>query len=212
MDRSRERNSRGRNVGWHRESVHGSTFDRGLPFRESESGRDYPGGRHRVEDEYSYIRGPYLSSGIEDPDRQGDAFDMTGGSRNPNQGGLDLGGGMDEDWDRELGLRDSFGPGSQDFDWESVRGPFTGKGPKGYKRSNEQIRSEICERLTMHGYIDATDIEVQVEDGEVILEGTVDSRQAKRLAEDVAESVVSVKDVHNRLRIRQEQESPQRSA
>lgn len=208
MNRKRGQGARNENVGWHREPVHGSTFDSGLLYRESESGRDYPGGRHRVEDEYSYTRGPYISSGIEDPDRRGDAFDMTGGSRDPNQGGLDLGGGMDEDWDRELGLRESsyWSPDSR-YGWESVPGPFAGKGPKGYQRTNAQIMGDVCERLTMHGQIDATDIEVRVEDGEVTLDGTVDSRRAKRLAENVAESVVSVRDVHNRLRIRQEQSS-----
>jgi osmotically-inducible protein OsmY len=36
------------------------------------------------------------------------------------------------------------------------------------------------------------------------LPGTVDDRRAKRLAEDLAESVSGVKDVHNRLRVRHE--------
>jgi osmotically-inducible protein OsmY len=43
-------------------------------------------------------------------------------------------------------------------------------------------------------------MDVRVESGEVTLEGTVDDRWEKRLAEDVAEAVPGVRDVHNRLR------------
>jgi hypothetical protein len=60
----------------------------------------------------------------------------------------------------------------------------------------------VNERLTMHGLIDATDVEVQVEHCEVTLDGFVDSRDAKHAAEDCAEQVPGVHDVHNRLRIR----------
>lgn len=85
-------------------------------------------------------------------------------------------------------------------DWQQ-RGPYTGRGPKGYHRSDDRIREDISERLTQHGQIDATDIEVDVNKGEVWLKGGVESRQMKRLAEDVAESVNGVCDVHNELRV-----------
>jgi hypothetical protein len=85
-------------------------------------------------------------------------------------------------------------------DW-NVPGPYAGRGPKGYRRSNERIRDDVADRLTMHGQVDATEIEIQVEDGEVTLTGTVDSRRTKRLAEDLAESVTGVRDVHNQLRL-----------
>lgn len=81
-------------------------------------------------------------------------------------------------------------------------GPHTGKGPKGYKRSDDRIKEEVCERLTQHGYIDPTDIEVDVDNGEVSLNGEVEDRQMKRLAEDLAESVTGVIDIHNNLTIR----------
>lgn len=42
-----------------------------------------------------------------------------------------------------------------------------------------------------------------MEGGEVTLKGTVDSRTAKRRAEDIAESVSGVTNVENRLRVRQ---------
>lgn len=86
--------------------------------------------------------------------------------------------------------------------WEKVKGAFTGKGPKGYTRSDDRIREDINERLTYHPYIDATDIEVQVRDGEVTLTGMVDDRHSKRLAEDISEDVRGVKDVHNQIRVR----------
>lgn len=80
-------------------------------------------------------------------------------------------------------------------------GPHTGRGPKGYRRSDDRIREDVCERLTHHGHLDASAIRISVEDGEVTLEGTVESRRDKRLAEDAVEGLSGVKDVHNRLRI-----------
>ncbi|HET6569205.1 MAG TPA: BON domain-containing protein [Rhodothermales bacterium] len=91
--------------------------------------------------------------------------------------------------------------GYGEFAGWSNPGPHTGRGPKGYERTPDRMREEVCERLTRHGGIDASDIEVKVETDEVTLTGTVDSRQAKRMAEDVAEDVAGVKDVHNQLRI-----------
>jgi hypothetical protein len=81
------------------------------------------------------------------------------------------------------------------------RGRFTGRGPKNYTRSDDRIREDINERLTDHPEIDASEIEVQVKDGEVTLTGTVDDRHTKRLAEDVADSVSGVKQVHNQIRL-----------
>jgi hypothetical protein len=81
-------------------------------------------------------------------------------------------------------------------------GPYAGRGPRGYQRSDERIREELNERLTAHGYVDATDIECQVASGEVTLIGFVSSRRAKHIAEDVAGDIAGVRDVHNQLRIR----------
>ncbi len=44
-----------------------------------------------------------------------------------------------------------------------------GKGPKGYTRSDERIREDVNERLTDDGMIDASEIEVDVKNGEVLL-------------------------------------------
>lgn len=77
---------------------------------------------------------------------------------------------------------------------------FRGRGPKGYRRSDERIQEDVNDRLTEHAYLDASDIEVSVKDCEVTLTGKVYDRTDKRLAEDVAESVSGVKNVQNNLR------------
>jgi osmotically-inducible protein OsmY len=82
-----------------------------------------------------------------------------------------------------------------------------GRGPKGYRRSDERIHEDVCDCLTDHPEVDASEIEVEVHHGEVTLAGTVESRYAKRLAEDIAEAVSGVHDVHNRLRVVPRQES-----
>lgn len=83
----------------------------------------------------------------------------------------------------------------------STRGRFTGRGPKGYTRSDERIREDVSDRLEQHGEIDATEIEVRVANGEVTLEGTVEDRWMKRMAEDLVEDCPGVKQVNNRIRI-----------
>jgi len=81
------------------------------------------------------------------------------------------------------------------------QGRFAGRGPKGYQRSDDRIREDVCERLTQHPRVDASDIEIQVSGGEVTLSGVVNDRESKRIAEDVAENVSGVKDVHNHIRL-----------
>ncbi len=78
-------------------------------------------------------------------------------------------------------------------------GPYTGRGPRNYKRSDERIRDEVNDRLWMDGELDADGIDVQVQDGVVTLNGVVDSRWAKRRADDLAWQVPGVQDVMNRL-------------
>src|SRR5687767_13700993 len=81
----------------------------------------------------------------------------------------DMGRGMQRDIsggqrDRSLGQRIG----------EKVR-RFFGKGPKGYKRSDDRIREDVCDVLS-EGWIDASDIEVRVSDSEVTLIGFVTDR------------------------------------
>jgi ferritin-like metal-binding protein YciE len=93
-----------------------------------------------------------------------------------------------------------------DVDW-NMPGPYTGMGPKNYRRSDERIIEDVCDRLLMHGQINAAEIEVEVHNGNVYLHGQIDGRQAKHAAEDIAASVSGVTDVHNRLRIMNQDET-----
>jgi len=76
-----------------------------------------------------------------------------------------------------------------------------GRGPKGYVRSDERIREDVCDRLMEDPHLDASAIDVQIENGDVKLSGTVDSRRARHHAEDLAGRARGVNDVHSSLRI-----------
>jgi hypothetical protein len=53
-------------------------------------------------------------------------------------------------------------------------------------------------------FVDASEVEVSVSSCEVTLLGTVDNRDAKRRAEDIAEQVSGVRHVQNNLRVQQQ--------
>ncbi|HET7037479.1 MAG TPA: BON domain-containing protein [Thermomicrobiaceae bacterium] len=96
--------------------------------------------------------------------------------------------------------------GGQGQGWQ--QGPHAGKGPK---RSDSRIQDEVSQRLTQHGQLDASNIDVNASNGVVTLTGTVDSRQAKRTADQLADAVPGVQDVLNRLTIQQGGQSGQPS-
>lgn len=102
---------------------------------------------------------------------------------------------------------------SGNFSWptsDRKSGLHAGKGPKGYRRSDESIREEVSEFLSAHSEIDASEIEIEVKEGMVILSGTVESRQIKRLVEDTIEAVSGVQDIKNDLRVMAKTESSPR--
>jgi hypothetical protein len=80
-------------------------------------------------------------------------------------------------------------------------GQHRGKGPKGYTRSDERIKDDINEKLTDDEHVDAREIEVEVQNGEVVPTGFVRSRQEKRRTEDIVERVSGVKNIENRLKV-----------
>jgi osmotically-inducible protein OsmY len=86
-------------------------------------------------------------------------------------------------------------------------GPHAGIGPRNFTRSDERIAEDVAERLTRHAMLDASSIDVVVRDGEVTLTGTVENRHMKRIADDEANSIWGVKDVHNQLRIKSSQQA-----
>jgi hypothetical protein len=116
----------------------------------------------------------------------------------------------DDDYGRATGRKDhDWGSSSQDF---SQRGERQGNGvvnaiksvfrsPKGYERSDDRIREDVCETLGRHAEVDPSDIEVKVLQGEVTLSGTVDESRSRRLAEEIVEGLAGVKDVRNEIRV-----------
>lgn len=82
---------------------------------------------------------------------------------------------------------------------------FSGKGPKGYRRSDESIREDVCEALYRSYEVDASGIDVDVKDGCVFLRGEVNDRQMKRDAEEAVEYVPGVIDVQNQLTLKRRQ-------
>lgn len=119
---------------------------------------------------------------------------------NANQGGFDRGW-----WDK---AKDEVASWFGDEDAERRRDrdqqqseSHRGKGPKGYKRSTDRIKEDISDLFSDDPYLDASDIEIDVTDDNVILTGTVGHRQQKRRAEDLAESVSGVHNVENRIKV-----------
>lgn len=100
-------------------------------------------------------------------------------------------------------------PGAGGFGQGSFQGQghgqgFRGVGPRNYQRSDERVREDVHDRFTDDPFLDASDINVQVQGGVVTLTGTVPDRVQKRRAEDLADSVRGVKDVHNQITISQQ--------
>lgn len=80
-------------------------------------------------------------------------------------------------------------------------GDHRGKGPKGYRRSEERIREDVCERLSYDDRLDASNIDVRVQGDEVVLTGTVHDREQKHRAEDLVESISGVRNVENNIKV-----------
>ncbi|WP_299307681.1 SWFGD domain-containing protein [uncultured Croceicoccus sp.] len=77
----------------------------------------------------------------------------------------------------------------------------TGRGPANYKRSDERILEDACDRLTDDWGVDASEITVTVQDAEVTLDGSVEDRRGKRRAEDCVHDISGVRHVQNNLRV-----------
>ncbi|WP_297512798.1 BON domain-containing protein [uncultured Caulobacter sp.] len=138
---------------------------------------------HRDRDRYAY--------GVPSRDR---GFAPRGGERSAHD--------EDRSWfDR---ARDEVSSWMGDHDAQRRReadGAHRGRGPKGYRRSDERVRDDINDRLTDDSWLDAHGIEVAVENGDVTLSGTVRSREDKKRAEALVERVSGVDNVQNNLRV-----------
>ena len=103
----------------------------------------------------------------------------------------------------DIGRRqDSLGPASGlRRPGSGGEGLHRGRGPRGYTRSEERIREDVNEILTRDGWVDASEIEVLVQGGEVTLSGRVSHGGERRRAEDLVHAVSGVKHVQNNIRI-----------
>jgi hypothetical protein len=109
--------------------------------------------------------------------------------------------------ERNPGVRSRFAPNDDYADKTAgahVRGVHYGKGPKGFRRSDERIKEDVCQALFDSYDVDASNIEVEVKDACVYLKGEVDDRMTKRMAEDTVENLKGVKDVQNMLTFKRE--------
>jgi osmotically-inducible protein OsmY len=95
----------------------------------------------------------------------------------------------------------TWGEGQSGAERRKTGGSHAGQRAKFHRRSDDKIHEEIWELLSNNADLDATEIELHVEAGEVTLTGNVDSRDARWLAEDLVSSVTGVREVNNRLKV-----------
>jgi hypothetical protein len=91
---------------------------------------------------------------------------------------------------------------SRDIDRYNSESRHEGKGPKDWKLSDKKLRERVCEVLLHSHEVDATEMEVTVEDSCVYLKGNISSRGMKRVAEDLVGSIPGVEDVFTSLSIK----------
>ncbi|WP_265920464.1 BON domain-containing protein [Cupriavidus nantongensis] len=110
----------------------------------------------------------------------------------------------DEAWRRGSEVRDEWGESGGDSRGNAWRDLPRGRdrvGPKGYQRSDERIREDICERLAHARHVDVRDVEVEVQGGVVRLTGNVRDRRQKYCIEDIVDDVFGVQEIHNAVRL-----------
>jgi len=163
-------------------------------------GVDYPYTDRNYNQQYGY---PYGTGSREQNRFRGGSYE--GGYSNPDYRQADD--HRHSDWSfRNNPSAPTWPESNQARFWERQGngGRHRGKGPKGYIRSDERIKEDISDRLSDHDDIDASEVEVTVNQGEVILSGTVNDRYEKRIAEECAEQVSGVTNVENRIRLQQQ--------
>jgi hypothetical protein len=83
----------------------------------------------------------------------------------------------------------------------SLFGGSQRRGPKGWKISDDKIKEDICEAIYIAGDIDASEIEINVQNGMVTLAGSAPDRWTKHVVEDLAEHTFGVEDVKNDISV-----------
>ncbi|WP_454738321.1 BON domain-containing protein [Cupriavidus necator] len=102
---------------------------------------------------------------------------------------------------RRIGEPGKQAPGARAQESGAMRRGRDRVGPKGYQRSDERIREEICERLAHARHVDVRDVEVEVQGGVVRLTGNVQDRRQKYCIEEVVDDVFGVREIHNAIRL-----------
>lgn len=189
----------------------GSNYDPFDDYDRASMDRGYSSNRNEHEHRYfrpddfggeDYTRGSYGSGGYSG--RRSGGYGSGGYTGGGNYSSYNRFG--DDDGDRGFLAKagDEIASWFGDDDAERRRNQdqdHRGRGPANYTRSNERLLEDACERLTHDRYLNASNINVTADDNEITLDGTVDSRQAKRRAEDCVHDISGVKHVQNNLRI-----------
>lgn len=81
---------------------------------------------------------------------------------------------------------------------------FSGVGPKGFSVSDDTIREEVCHKLWEHDGIDASELEVEVKEGKVIVTGSLPEREMRDLVEDVCDDFVSKEKIQLQINVRRQ--------
>lgn len=192
------------------DSGHRGGYDRQSPpwgQRDEEYGR---GDRHSRETGYGGYSGEYGYGG--ESERFGGYSGGrshgygTGAGQGGQAGGFERGSPGRESYQRGSSFDDEYGRayGESGFMGGRGRGAYQqrspGTLPKGYQRSDERIREDICESLSYSG-LDVSDVTVDVSNGQVSLSGTVKDRRDKHAIENCADRCLGVHDVDNRIRV-----------
>jgi hypothetical protein len=190
--------------GWEGEDNWGRRPERGFRYRgedRPQPGRQSQWEQDRQQDEWGYgdiqSRGYGWEGGHMDPYNRG--FFRRDEAAEPDYLDRYEETHFGDEWDTGEDMEGDISYSYTEF-W-LMPGPFTGIGPKGYQRNDQDIFEDVCYRMSVNGQLDPSEVEVKVEDGEVTLEGKVADRHSKRLAEEIVDSVSGVFDVHNRLRV-----------
>jgi osmotically-inducible protein OsmY len=200
---------------WQRESQqfqpYGSQGDYGggqqASFRAREFQAGYgAGARQQRGYEGDYRQADYSRSGYPESRYEQTAYDQGGyGQSAYGPSGERTGyGGYGSPAGRETGWQSGYSSQARsETGWQSgygEQGRIQRRAPKGYTRSDERIREDLCERL-MHSDMDVSEVIVEVRGATVILEGSVPERRMKHRIEDMADQTAGVNDVENNLRV-----------
>lgn len=71
------------------------------------------------------------------------------------------------------------------------------------QRTDKEIGDEVSVALSENSDIDASEISVEVVDGNVFLRGQIDNRSAKKMAEESIGNISGIKDIFNELAIKE---------